>query len=75
MSETVKKGVGFFTDNDGNPSSMRLMSLMSLVTSMALAFIAATSGNPISSETVQIIFVFMLGAFAPKTVSKFAESK
>lgn len=59
-------------DDQGNPSSMRLMSLIALFTAIGLAaapFIMEHNGDPIH------VLYFLTAAFAPKAVQKFAEKK
>ena len=59
-------------DDQGNPSSMRLMSLIALFTAIGLAiapFISVHEGDPIH------VLYFLTAAFAPKAVQKFAEKK
>ena len=63
----------FFEDNAGNKSSMRLMSMMSLMTAIVLSILAVL-GKAHSADTLMIIAVFLVAAFAPKTVQKFAET-
>lgn len=64
----------FFEDNTGNKSSMRLMSMMALVTAIILSILVAL-GDAQSKDTLLIIATFLTAAFAPKTVQKFAENK
>ena len=56
-------------DNKGQPSSMRLMSLISLLVAIALS-IAAVYG--MEGDPIHILY-FLTAAFAPKAVQKFAE--
>ena len=69
MSETTKSaangaGKRYMTDDRGNPSSMRLMSMLALVEAFGLG-----SGE---SKT-ELVLYFLVAAFAPKAVQKFAE--
>ena len=68
---------GFFSENNGSKSSMRLMSFIALMA--AIAFGALTIINPQntvnSTDGIYITFGFLLSAFAPKAVQKFAENK
>ena len=64
----------FFNDPKGKPSSMRLMSFLALFIAAALALIpmlsyGAQAGNP------EHVLYFLVAAFAPKAVQKFAENK
>jgi len=68
---------GFFSEDNGSKSSMRLMSFIALIA--AIAFGALTIINPTntinSTDGIYITFGFLLSAFAPKAVQKFAETK
>ena len=70
----MKEDTGFFEEKPGVKSSMRLMSFLSLIAAvgMGLPTIYSDAG---SSDGLMITFGFLLGAFAPKTVQKFAEQK
>ena len=59
-------------DHEGKPSSMRLLSVASLAIAGTLA-IADAFGKADGDPT--IILYFVLGAFAPKAVQRFAEKK
>ena len=63
---------GYFDDNDGNPSSMRLMSLLALIVAAGLAFVQVFELGSAESKT-ELVLYFLIAAFAPKTVQKFAE--
>ena len=62
----------FLEEVEGNPSSMRLMCMMSLW--MAFAAAVGTFITDIdTSAGLTITGMFLAGAFAPKAVQKFAE--
>ena len=67
------KAVGFFKENNGNYSSVRLMSFIALITAIILG------GYTVSHENVEagaeITFSFLVMASGPKVIQKFAESK
>ena len=64
----------FMTDDEGNPSSMRLMSLLALPVVAALAGVEVSGvGNP-ESQT-ELVLYLLVAAFALKTVHKFVEKK
>ena len=74
MSENVKPG--FFEDNEGNPSSMRLMSIIALLSSIGFGLISVLHDKAQDSENgVFITVAFLLAAFAPKAFQKFAENR
>lgn len=62
----------FLSDDQGNPSSMRLMSMLALIVAAALAFVEAFGWGANESKT-ELVLYFLVAAFAPKAVQKFAE--
>ena len=62
----------FMTDNEGNPSSMRLMSMVALFVAAALACVEAFGWGSGGGRT-ELVLYFLVAAFAPKAVQKFAE--
>ena len=78
--ETAQQ-VGFLQDDHGHQSSMRLMCLIALLTAVifgALSVLAAIKviGNGSGgADAITITFGFLVAAFAPKAIQKFAEQK
>lgn len=77
MSETTKSaangaGKKYMTDDRGNPSSMRLMSMLALGVAAVLALVEAFGLGSGESKT-ELVLYFLVAAFAPKAVQKFAE--
>lgn len=70
MSE---KPVKFLTDHKGNKSAMRAMSACALAVAIILAFTEAFGWGS-SDGDKQLILYFLVAAFAPKAVQKFAET-
>lgn len=71
-----QEAVGYFQDQSGNNSSMRLMCFVSLLTSILFGVITlwiAYNGKTDNGNGILITFGFLVGAFAPKAVQKFAE--
>jgi len=64
----------FMTDNEGNPSSMRLMSMLALVVAAVLACVEVFGwGSDSGGGKTELVLYFLVAAFAPKAVQKFAE--
>lgn len=70
----MSEKVGFFEEKPNVKSSMRLMSFLSLIAAVGMGLLTIYSDAG-SSDGLMITFGFLLGAFAPKTVQKFAEQK
>lgn len=80
---------GFLEESPGNHSSMRLMCMLSMITAIILSGLVVaqslqqsgsqtSAGNfnpPRNPEILYIIYGFLISAFAPKAVQKFAEQK
>lgn len=68
--------VGYFEEKSGKKSSMRLMSFASLIMSgiFGLITVLLERDGIQSVNGIYITFGFLLGAFAPKTIQKFAET-
>ncbi len=74
MAETKKRG--YLEDHEGNPSSMRLMSVTALIASIAFGLIVTLHSGASNNENgLYITIAFLLAAFAPKALQKFAEAK
>ena len=74
VAKPQKISVGFMKEDNGNYSSMRLMSLIALIS--AIAFGGFTVANPeVKDVGINLTFSFLVAAFTPKTVQKFAENK
>ncbi len=72
----------FLTDNQGHKSSIRLMCFFALITaiifgslSLINAHKSSNTNNNSSSSDVNMTFIFLVAAFAPKALQKFAEIK
>ena len=71
---TPASSKGFLEEEKGKKSAMRAMSFISLFASIIFGLI--TLLHPAAQDAgVFITFGFLLGAFAPKALQKFAEAK
>jgi hypothetical protein len=81
MTQNIKKNkterikVGFFQDHKGDLSSMRLMSFIALVAAIIFGVLTILIKDANSGNGIYITFGFLLAAFAPKALQKFAEIK
>ncbi len=79
MEETKPQSAqkpGFLDNDQGHPSSMRIMSVIALIASIAFGLI--TILHPVASKGLNGLYItiaFLLAAFAPKALQKFAEVK
>jgi hypothetical protein len=79
MAETkpqITEKPGFLEDDQSNPSSMRLMSVIALIASIVFGLL--TTLHPVASKGINGLYItiaFLLAAFAPKALQKFAEAK
>jgi hypothetical protein len=62
------------TDNEGNVSTVRIMSLICLAMAMYVTFLD-TLGYAKGDNVVMWGTMYLVAAFAPKVVQKFAEMK
>lgn len=63
--------VGIMTDHEGNPSSMRWMSVGCIL--FAVVFGCWTMYQGKEDPGMSLVLIFLVGGFAPKTLQKFAE--
>jgi c-di-AMP phosphodiesterase-like protein len=69
----MKATVGFFDESQGVRSSMRLMCFISLAIAAAIAFFAIGT-KQLDVNVIAVIVLFVVAAFAPKAIQKYAES-
>ena len=68
--------VGIFEESENNKSTMRVMCFISLLTSILFGIITLLhAGAAANANGLYITAMFLVGAFAPKAVQKFAERK
>ena len=70
---------GMLEEDNGNKITMRVMCVSSFWTSVAFGFttlyLSATVNSFDVTTGIYLTTAFLLGAFAPKAVQKFAETK
>jgi hypothetical protein len=69
-SEHGEELAEFFQENNGQYSAMRAMSFIALIAAIVFGAVTITSKN---SDGKYITTSFLVAAFAPKAVQKFAE--
>ena len=74
VEEEAESKKGWFTDENGNPSSVRFMALGALLMAIALAAIEV-HGWGSGQEKKELVLYFLVAAFVPKAIQKFAEGK
>ena len=74
LEEDAQSNKGWFTDKNGNPSSVRFMALGALLMAIALAVIEV-HGWGSGQEKNELVLYFLAAAFVPKAIQKFAEGK
>lgn len=73
--EEQKEKAGILQDDNGNYSSMRMMSIVSLIMCIVVAGIILFKPDIDASTGLYIFTAFLIGAFCPKMIQKFAEVK
>lgn len=74
----MKTKIGFFEEKEGQQSMMRLLSFLSFLVAVYIAIYSIMTKQPgviIDPTTMTYFGFFMVGAFVPKSVQKFAEEK
>lgn len=66
------EGKGFLEERPGHKSAMRALSFIALFAAIAFGAVTLTQSDA-GVEGIYITFGFLLAAFAPKTLQKFAE--
>ena len=72
--EQLREPKNFLQEENHDYSAIRLMSFVALIASIVFGAMTLTL-NDSKSEGIYITFGFLLSAFAPKVVQKFAEDK
>ena len=66
---------GYLTDDNGHPSSMRLMSFVALLAAIVFGLIVLLHEGANDLNGLYLTIAFLLAAFAPKALQKFAEAR
>jgi len=66
--------IGFFEEAEGVKSSMRMNCHISLWAGIAIALFSVAT-NQVDANTIALSTLFIVAAFAPKAIQKFAEVK
>ena len=69
-SEHGKELAEFLQGNNGKYSTMRAMSFIALIAAIVFGAITITSNDP---DCTEITIAFLVAAYAPKAVQRFAE--
>ena len=73
IAHTQNIPVRFMQEDNGNYSSMRLMSLLALLSAIIFGGITLAYSEKVKDVGIELTIVFLVAAYAPKTVQKFAE--
>ena len=73
MEECKEETKGYLTDDSGNPSTMRAMSWLSFFACVIVAGLIFAKPPQDPFTGLYIFSAFLLGAFVPKALQKFAE--
>jgi len=72
QNELIRFLLKAFEEDNGNPSSMRVLSFICLI--VAISFGTVGLLNPVTEAiALNLTITFLTAAFAPKTIQKFAE--
>ena len=66
---------GYLTDHTGQPSSMRVMSSVALLFAIVFGLITLLHPEADGTDGLYLTASFLIAAFAPKALQKFAETK
>jgi len=69
----MKAKVGFFDESEGIRSSMRMMCFISLMIAAAVTFFSIGT-KQLDVNVIAVVVLFVVAAFAPKAIQKYAES-
>ena len=68
-----KKEKGYLTDNEGNKSELRVMSVLAFFAAIGTQVLVYLKPPEDYYFTVYVFTAWLIAAFAPKVVQKFAE--
>ena len=64
---------GFMKEDNGSYSSMRLMSFVALISAIVFGSISLVASDSQGNVGINLTYSFLVAAFTPKAVQKFAE--
>ena len=67
------KPVGYLTDDEGNPSTMRVMSWCSFLIACVIGILLIVRTPADTFTGLYVFTAFLVGGFVPKFIQKFAE--
>lgn len=70
--QTLDRGKGFLEERPGHKSAMRALSFIALLAAIGFGAVTLTQADA-GVEGIYLSFRFLLAAFAPKALQKFAE--
>lgn len=74
-NNSISPHVGFLDDHLGHGSSMRIMSMVALAAAIAFGLIVLLHPNANDLNGLYLTIAFLIAAFVPKALQKFAEAK
>lgn len=70
----IKRFSQFFQETDGQLSSMRLFSFISLLNAIVISWFGIVSGKDVTDVIISEM-PWLVAAFVPKAIQRFAEAK
>jgi hypothetical protein len=65
--------IGYLTDDEGNPSTMRVMSWCSFLIACVVGILLIVRTPADTFTGLYVFTAFLVGGFVPKAIQKFAE--
>ena len=74
-NNSTNRQVGFLNDHLGHGSSMRIMSMVALAAAIVFGLIVLLHPDANGLNGLYLTIAFLIAAFVPKALQKFAEAK